>query len=250
MNLEEENKILRAQLENARKWMQKEVTSSQREILEHQTQKETQSLYHANIEEIIEDKIYSFFPPEVLSAFPESWIQNIISSEVIYYHIVSGWHVDGTGVMIGYQKVIDAMVEAYVTKWFRKYITKHSLSQSPINVPLEKAFYMMIERKYIFSLGRIYEALKKIKNGWKLTPYLQHFRDFLKSRDFLYKALLESNFLLQLEVLIHLHAISEKRHSGSLSPKDTLTARNACIWNFEDRESILYILASSQTVDI
>lgn len=250
MNLEEENKRLKSQLEAARSWMKREVNSAEKDIALHKSQKDTNNLYHDNLEEIIQDKIYGFFPAEVLSCFPVDAVENIISSELIYYHILQGWHVDGTGVMIWYQKVLDAMIEMYVTKWFRKYIKKNNISSHPKNIPLEKAFYSLIEKKYILSLWRLYESLKKIKKWEDLSEYLWHFRDYLKSRDFLYKSLLESNFLLQLESLIHLHAISDKRHSGSLSPDDTQRARNACIWNFEDTTSLLYILASSQSVDI
>lgn len=89
MNLQEENKKLKQQLQAAQEWMSKEVASAEKNIALHKTQSDTSSLYHENLEDIIEDKIYSFFPAEVLSHFPENGIENIISSELIYYHIVS-----------------------------------------------------------------------------------------------------------------------------------------------------------------
>ena len=229
--------------------MQQEIQSSRKSIIIQKWQENTNSFYHKNLEEVISEKIYSFFPSDILMHFPANGIENIISSELIYYHIIQGWHVDGTGVIIGYQKILDAMIEIYITKWFRKYVSKHQLSSSPENTPLEKSFYSTVKKKYIFSLWRLYDALGKIKKGKISWRYLSFFKQYLESRPFLEKALLESDFLLQLEVLIHLHAVTDKRHSGSLSPKDTTLARNVCIWNFQNTNCLLYILAASQSVD-
>lgn len=229
--------------------MQKEVLASQKDITIWESQSDKNSFYHKNLQEIIEERIYSFFPSDLLSHFPTDGIENILSSELIYYHILQWWHVDWTWVIIGYQKVLDAMIEHYITKGFRKYVLKHKLIYSPSNIPLEKSFHSIVNKKYILSLGRLYESLKKIHAWQSLSPYLKAFKDYLVEKSFLQKALLESDFLLQLETLIHLHAVSEKRHSWTLSSKDTQTARNVCVWNFEDTNCILYILASSQSID-
>ncbi len=118
------------------------------------------------------------------------------------------------------------MIELYLTKGFRKYAKKHCHISSPMNTPLEKSLHSVVQKKYILSLGRIYGILKEIKTSQNLNPYTQGFSDYIKSRTFLYKSLLESDFLLQLESLIHLQAITDKRHSGTLSKKDTIIARN------------------------
>ncbi len=250
MNLEEQNIELKKQLEAAKKWMKREVFASQKSIALHQSQEEKNNFYHQNLEEMIEEKIYSFFPSDLLLHFPTNGIENIISSELIYYHIVQGWHVDGIGVIIGYQKLLDAMVEHYITKGFRKYVLKNKHSHSPENIPLEKSLHSIVERKYTFSLGRLYDALKKVKKREPLSRYLKLFDSYLRTKPFLEKSLLESDFLLQLETLIHLHAITDKRHFGSLSINDTTRARKACVWNFQDTNCLLYILAKSQSIDI
>ena len=250
MNLEEENIQLKKQLAAARNWMSSEVTDARKQITKEQTQWDTHSLYHENLEDIISERIYSFFPSEVLSHFPDGWVENIISSELIYYHIIHGWHVDGTWVILWYQKVLDSMVELYITKSFRKYVKKHSSSRALENDPLEKSFHAVVEKKYILSLGRLYSVLHNIKTKKKLLPYSKDFLSYIKSRSFLEKSLLHSDFLLQLEMLIHLHALGEKRHHGSLSPDDTEKARNICIWNFTDTNSLLYTLAASQCTEL
>ena len=250
LQLQEENLRLKRQLVAARKWMSQEVHGAQKIINREKTQWDTHSLYHSNLEDIISERIYSFFPSEVLSYFPSDGIKNILSSELIYYHIIHGWHVDGTWVIIWYQKVLDGMIELYITKWFRKYIKKYKLSHPPKNNPLEKAFHSVIEKNYILSLGRLYAVLKDIHSQKNLSGYSQYFSEYLKSRPFLQKALLESDFLLQLESLTHLHATWEKRHHGSLSPENTQKARNLCIGNFTDTDCLLYILAASQSVEL
>ena len=137
MNLEEENKRLKEKLAHAQSWMQKEISEKS----------SSQSISH------IEEKIYKFFPAEVLSHFPQDWIKNIVSSELIYSHILSGETLDGMSVIIGYQKTIDEMVELYITKWFRKYVSKHSYISSPINTPLEKSLHIVVTKKYILSFN-------------------------------------------------------------------------------------------------
>jgi hypothetical protein len=108
------------------------------------------------------------------------------------------------GVIFSYQKILDAMVELYITKGFRKYIQKHSQNIPAINDPLEKSLRLIVEKKHIFSLGRLYQILKDISAEKALSGYRSEFSAYLKSRTFLEKSLRESDFLLQLESLIHL----------------------------------------------
>ena len=108
--------------------------------------------------------------------------------------------------MIGYQKILDSMVELYITKGFRRYIQKNKLNHPPKNDPLEKSLHSIIEKKHILSLGRLYALLKG--NNKEITlGYQRNFADYLKSRPFLQKALLETDFLLQLQILSNLHIL-------------------------------------------
>jgi hypothetical protein len=233
MNLEQENIKLKSQLDHARVWMKREI-----EWWKHD---------HS---EIIQEKIYSFFSPESLSHFPNSGVENIVSAELIYKHLWEWEDIDGMWVIIGYQKIIDQMIELYITKWFRKYVSKHSGSISHINDPLEKSLRLIVEKKHILSLGRVYQIWKIISSNWNLSWYILEFSNYIKSRTFLQKALLESNFLLQLEWLMSTHAITDKRHSGILSKEDTKKARELIIWDFTNTNCILQILANTQNIDI
>lgn len=229
MDLQEENKKLKEKLAHAQEWMQREIQSCEN-----------------NIQEDIESQIFSFFSPEALSYFPTHGLENIISAEIVYRHLLSWEQLDGMWVVLWYQKVIDGMIEMYITKWFRKYLKKNNINPQYLNDPLEKSLRAIVEKKYIFSLWRVYQSLKLISENQSLTPYIYELSAYIKSRPTLKKSLLQSSFLLQLEWLIHLHAISDKRHSGTLSRTDTLKARKFINWNFQDKECILSLLSASQ----
>lgn len=199
-----------------------------------------------NMREDIEQKIYNFFPPESLSNFPSNGVENIISAEILFEHLLSWEDFDGISVIISYGKIIDQMIELYITKWLRKYISKNNISPKYVNNPLEKSLRLIVEKKFTFSLGRLYQSLDEISKWKQLTPYLWEFSNFLKSRAFLWEVLLSKSFLLQLKCVIDSHALTDKRHTGTLSRADTISARNTIIWDFKDKESILYLLSSTQ----
>jgi len=234
-SLKQENVELKHKLEIAQKWMQSQVLWEQNNI---------QNKW--NIRDAIEQKIYNFFPPESLSNFPNNGVENIISAEILFEHLSSWENFDGISVLISYGKILDQMIELYITKWFRKYISKNKLSPTYINEPLEKALRLIVEKKYTFSLGRLYQALELITKWQKLNPYLKEFSEYIKSRDFLLDTLLTPAFLLQLKCIINSQALTDKRHSWVLNRKDTISVRNAIVWDFSDTNCLLYILSSTQ----
>lgn len=100
MNLKQENKILREKLKRASQWMIREVENSEKEILVNKTDSKKNIFLKNSREDIISREIYHFFSPNILMHFPENAIENIISSEIIFYEILEGNHVDGTGVVL------------------------------------------------------------------------------------------------------------------------------------------------------
>lgn len=246
-NLRDENDALKEKLEHAKQWMQKELASSRRYIIHTQAKSKNEVFANTSREDTILEQIYSFFPPEVLAHFPENGVSNLLSSEIIFYQILSGLHVDGTGVIIGYQKTLDMMIESYITKWFRKYVLKNNLKQSPKNNPLEKSLHSIIEKNYILSLWRLYQILSDITKWKVLSHYEESFYNYVQQKPHLKKALLEWSFLLQLEKLMNIHAVWEKRHQWILSKNETIICREIFVGNFIRKDSLLYILGDSQS---
>lgn len=238
-DLVEENKILRQKLEVAQKWMQSQVLWAQNVI---------QNKW--SLAGDIEQKIYNFFPPEALSNFPSNGVENIISAEILFEHLREWENFDGISVLISYGKILDQMIELYITKWFRKYILKNNISPKYVNAPLEKSLRLIVEKKFTFSLWRMYQSLQTILKWETMSPYLYEFSSYLKSRDFLWETLLSRSFLLQLERVIDSHALTDKRHTGTLSKADTIIARRAIVWDFNDTNCILYQLSASQATNI
>lgn len=238
-SLKQENIELKHKLEVAQNWMQSQVLWAKNTI---------QNKW--NMRDTIEQKIYDFFPPESLSNFPNNGVEDIISAEILFEHLISWENFDGISILISYGKIIDQIIELYITKWFRKYISKNNISPKYINNPLEKSLRLIVEKKFTFSLGRLYQSLHEISKWNQLSPYLNEFSNYLKSRDFLRQLLMSESFLLQLKCLIDTHALTEKRHTWILSKSDTISARQAIIWNFSNKECILYLLAASQNTDL
>ena len=88
MNLKIENEILKIKLQHAQTWMQHQIREASSVIERKKALSQRENLFHTQREECIENQIYSFFPPEVLMHFPEYGIENILSSEVIYYSLI------------------------------------------------------------------------------------------------------------------------------------------------------------------
>ena len=147
--------------------------------------------------------------------------------------------------ILSYLKVMDEMIELYITKWFRKYLKNSDIEY--INDPLEKSLRMVHEKKYTLSLWRLYQILDILSSQKHKTPYVLKFDNYLKSRPFLQKSLLSPSFLLQLKHIIDSHVASDKRHKGSLSKKETLKVRKILIWNLQDKDCILYQISETQT---
>jgi hypothetical protein len=72
-----------------------------------------------------------------------------------------------------------------------------------------------------------------------------HFSQYISSIPSLKKALLESDFFLQLEQLVNSEAVWEKRHHWSLNLQDTSKCRELCIWNLYEKNCLIYTLINT-----
>lgn len=225
-------------LQHAQEWIRREVVAQKKHLWEKTRSKE----------EILET-LQNYFSPEVYIHFSDTILQELISSELLYDLQWKHPDIDGSAIILWYQKVFDTLVEKYITKACRKYIKHYWELPSPQNIPLEKFLFQVSHKGFILSSGRLYELLRDIKN-WKHSWYYANiFHEFIEKNVLIKKCLLESNFLLHLEWLIKIQVLWEKRHSGTVSRKDTQFARHAYIWGLEVKDSLIFLIASLWSVD-
>ncbi|NDK10270.1 hypothetical protein GW846_05850 [Candidatus Gracilibacteria bacterium] len=234
--------LLQKKLKHAQEWMAREIENAE-QVRKNKLIKDNATIIgkEFNVTQKIQYFLEDFSPQDI----PQGTIENIRSSEILFEHILEGYHLDGTAVIVGYQKVLDLLVEIKITEGFRKFIQEKGISHAPENKVLEKSFYAINANHYTLGLGRLYQALQKIKNNKIDGLYLLHFSQYIHSHSSLKKSLLESDFFLQLEQLVNSNAVGEKRHQGSLSLQDTKICRELCIGNLYEKNCLIYILLNT-----
>ncbi|MCH8518988.1 hypothetical protein LAT59_04475 [Candidatus Gracilibacteria bacterium] len=229
---------LEQKLKHAQQWMLREVLEQKKHLGES-----------LRSEESITEDLQNYFPPEVCMSFSDTDIKELIGSELLYDVQSEHPDIDGSAIILGYQKVFDNLVEKYITKALRKYIKHQGRLPSPQNTPLEKSLFQLIEKGFILSSGRLYELIKNNKNNTQTHYYESIFRDFLEKNAYEKKSLLESDFFLHLDGLQRKKILGEKRHSGIVSRVDTEFARQKYIGEVKEKNSLLYILANLGSVE-
>ena len=226
-------------LQHAQEWMRREILAQKNHIWD----------YARNEDDILQ-ALQAYFSQEAFLSLSESCIRELISSEILFDTLSLHPSIDGSWVILGYQKVFDTLIENFVTKWYRKYIRKLWKLQKPINTPLEKSLYQVVEKWFIFSAGRLYEIqenIKKERNCYEeknIGFYEVSMKAYISENTEIKKCLIQSDFFVHLEVLMKKKILWEKRHSWILSYDDTLLARKLYIWDLRDTNSLLWILAS------
>ena len=89
MDLEKENTELKRKLQIAESWMKKEVQDQIRSLskkhIHHSSTQEYTDLLSEEMEDILIEKIQSFFADILLSEIPETFLDNLVKSEIAYY---------------------------------------------------------------------------------------------------------------------------------------------------------------------
>lgn len=245
--LQEENKQLKKKLEIAQNWMKREISGQMKKISKQKiselTLDEKACFLHKNIDEIVSKKIQEFFGEIMLLNIPSSIIENIISAEINYYNFRHNPKSDWFAIISSYHKALDIIIEKYITSWFRKFYRKKQESYSPENQPLEKALFSVINKNYNLSAGRLFHIIKLIREWEKLWDYVQVFKKYLEKYDFLNKMLIENDDFFELyNQIIETEVLWSKRHSWIISFVDTREARKILIWEFREKNCLIYKL--------
>lgn len=257
--LKEENEELKALIERyerkiaiVKTWMEKEVRTQAHKIAKQKTKNMTSSLKESflkeNIEEVISNRIYSYFWELLLLNAPKWTIESITTAEINFYNMQQNPTIDGFWVISWYHKVLDLFIESFITNNFRKFAKKKGCTILRVNDPLEKSLNLVVNKKYILSVWRLYWLLKMIKEDASLDDYGECFRDYLDKYSDLKEVLLSDLFFNKFTNINKSWILWSKRHSWQISFEETKKARRVLIWEFRDETSMIYKLLETQSV--
>ncbi len=252
-SLKDKNKRLEFKLNIAKLWMIREIKQSVKKISRKKISgiacESKNNFANDNLEDIITEKIRNYFGDYILMNLNSATIDNIISAEIAYYQLKQNPNFDGFGVVSWYHKAIDAIIEQFITKWYRKFAKKTEQIHLRKNDSIEKAFNSIVNKWYILSLGRFFHILSDIKDNKELFDYWNNFKKYLDKYVYLKDILLDKEFLSIFKQIIDSEILWKKRHSGQISFVETRKARNLLIWNLKDKKSFIYKLLSTQDMD-
>lgn len=250
--LKKENERMRKKLEIVQVWMEKEVRAQAHKIAKNKTSKFTKNVKEdflkENFEEVIATQINNFFGDLLLLNAPKGTIEGITSAEINYYNMMKNPTIDGFAVISAYHKVLDLFIESFITNNFRKFAKKKNCTILRVNDPLEKSLHLIVNSKYIMSVWRLYGLIKMIKEDEKLFDYGKCFKEYIDKYVELKNMLLDDEFYDKFTRLNKSEVLSSKRHSGSISKKDTTDARKILIGEFRDKTSMIYKILEGQSV--
>lgn len=250
--LKKEIQILQSKMARVKIWMEKEVRAQTHKIAKNKASKLTSSVKEdflaENFEEVIASRINDYFGDLLLLNAPKGTIEGITSAEINFFNMMKNPTIDGFAVISAYHKVLDLFIESFITNNFRKFAKKKWQTILRVNDPLEKSLNLIVNSKYIMSVGRLYGILKMIKEEQKLYDYGKCFKEYLEKYSQLQEILLNDEFFEKFTKLNKSEVLSSKRHSGTISKKDTTEARKILIWDFRDKNSMIYKILEWQSV--
>ncbi len=252
-SLQEERDALQKKLSVLSAWAKRDVRSSISSIARQRASnldKHTQDHFHDDMTaDKIEQMISEYFGNILLLNTPTWVLEALISAEVNYYNLLQNPSIDGLAVVSAYHKALDAIIESYITKWFRKFAKKKGQTVLRKNDPLEKTLHLVVSKWYILGFWRLYGLVKSIKQDSELYDYGICFSEYLDKYYYLKDVLLEDSFFAQLTSLAHSEVLWSKRHTGNISSKEATQTRKLFIWNYQDKNAIIYKLLESQSVE-
>jgi len=232
----QKTKILEKKLKVEEEWMHKEVKTKNNLIT---VEKVEWVADYKNLEENVKDNIIEYFWEILLLNAPAGTIESLITSEINYSNVIK-MDLDWFSVIWGYHKVLDLFIENIITKNFRKFAKKEGQTILRINDPLEKALHLIVNKWYILSAGRLF-ALMKIANEWSYWwDYVEFFKKYLNKPTDVSDLLTDQKFYKTFEKLNKSGLLSAKRHSWVISKAETIEARKMFVWDYKNKNSILY----------
>ena len=248
-----ENKQLKEKLKIAEIWVQRVIKEEVKKISKRKINKMTSctkdTFMQENIEDIITKKINDFFWDFILMNTPSSVVKNIVSGEINYYNLRKNPSFDWFSVISSYHKAIDVIIESFITKWFRKFAKKQKQTFLRKNDPLEKTLNSVVNKGYILSIWRLYHLLDNIYEDKELFDYGKTFKQYLDKYVYLKDIFLEKEFLEIFKKIMDSEILWKKRHTWNISFVETRKARDLLIWDFKNKNCLIYKLLETQEIN-
>jgi len=252
-SLKEERDDLQKKLRALSAWATRDIKSNISSIAKQRASwldTDTENSFHNEATaEDIEKKISEYFGNIMLMNAPSWVVDALTTAEVNYYNLLKNPNIDGLAVVSAYHKALDALIESCITKGFRKFAKKKWQTVLRKNDPLEKTLHMVVNKWYILWFGRLYWLVKYIKQDWTLYDYGECFAEYLDKYYYLKDILLEGYFFSQITELANSEVLWAKRHKGNIAWKEAIKTRELFIWNYENKNAIIYKLLESQNVE-
>lgn len=252
--LEKENEDLKRRLELCAKWMQKEVKAQLLKIARRKTASLTENskenFLKENQEQIITKRIQDYFWEFLLLNAPTKTLEYLVISEINFYNYQVNPNLDGFNVISSYHKIFDSLIEQVITNNYRKFCLKNGQTTIRANDPLEKALHLVVNKKYILWVWRLYWIVKSIKNDEKLYDYWRFFKVYLDKNPDLRDLILSDEFYNLFTKVVNSEVFWAKRHAGKINFKDTNDTRKIMVGDFLDKTSIFYMFLKSQSIGI
>lgn len=205
-HLRKENDTLKRQLAVATAWMERQWREDAHKIAKRRTGKMTDDVrsdfMRENMEEMNYNRIKGYFGELLLMNAPKETMGHLVDAEIAFFNMQRSNSGDGLSVISSYTKLLDALVESYVTSQFRKYAVKRGAVVLRVNDPMEKAIHFVITKRYILSIGRLYGLLKSIRTGERLFDYGNAFKEYLEKYRTVGDYLLSDEFFIPFSAIV------------------------------------------------
>lgn len=249
--LRQENETLKRQLAVATSWMSRQWREESHKIAKRRTGKMTEEVrsdfMRENMEEMNYNRIKGYFGELLLMNAPKETMGHLVDAEIAFFNLQRSNSGDGLSVISSYTKLLDALVESYVTSQFRKYAVKRGAVVLRVNDPMEKAIHFVITKRYILSIGRLYGLLKSIRTGERLFDYGSAFKEYLEKYRTIGDYLLSDEFFVPFSEIVESDVFGGKRHSGKISLQETADTRAILLGDYRDTKALLYRFLETQS---
>lgn len=240
-----ENSELRARLELAEQWMQREVQIAMRHIQKKEVQSVTRKHFSNLLEEegidIIARRIHDTFGDGLANA-PEYTLERLIDAEIYWQTLQKYPTMDGLPIILAYQKILDAWVEEkLIATWRknRKWNTKGGMFMSPI----ERDIQNILTKDYTLSIGRLYQILKMVRDNEKLPLFVVELVNFWKKEiPEIFSMLVSDVFFLPFSELMEREIFTKKRHEKKVTFGDVKKTREIFLGSSKTRGLLQWIL--------